>query len=337
MHVKMPSIRVFLLLFVLGHPLVKSEMKKKVSIDEALGSRYKFDLFENFDGTKEVYLKEDVVIKKLLNIKTKLLECQNKLKNFIGAFKRDREDILPDLRRVLNNGFKNQLENSVALKEMTKEYPTKNDYNGAIKGMVVLHFSYYYNVTKAVEEGKISYVKRINWFREYKEFESYEKLSILDVEQFAIATLDDGNYALSIEFVRSILKLLPQIKKSDYKIHKNLKGMSKRINKMKENLIRLNNGYLEKHQTFIKNNFRTLTYMVDKQLMRKKKQPKFIEDYSVYRAQFDDNSNRRGSEWFAMNVCQNGKWMTPQLNLRYYCQYLHHGNPYLKLGPFKEG
>ena len=110
----MPSTRVFLLLYVLGHPLVKSEMKTEVSVDEALGSRYKFDLFENFDGTKEVYLKEDVVLKKLLNIKTKLLECQNKLKNFIGTFKRDREDILPDLRRVINNGFQNQIENSVA-------------------------------------------------------------------------------------------------------------------------------------------------------------------------------------------------------------------------------
>ena len=31
---------------------------KKVTIDEELGSRYQLDLFENVDGSKQVYLQE---------------------------------------------------------------------------------------------------------------------------------------------------------------------------------------------------------------------------------------------------------------------------------------
>ena len=203
--------------------------------------------------------------------------------------------------------------------------------------MTVLYYAYNFNIAKAFE-GKLSYITHQ---QEKKEFQAYEKLSIMDLEQFAIMCFDNGDYALSIEFVKNILKLLPQLRASDFKNFKEARGLSKRVNIMKENLIKLNNGYLEKHQTFVNNNYRVLTYMVDKKLNRKKKQPEYIENQTIYDPKWDLENNR-GPEWLFMQTCQLGRTelgklnMPLQLQLVYKCHYLHHKNPYLKLGPFKE-
>ena len=107
-----------------------------------------------------------------------------------------------------------------------------------------------------------------------KEFQAYERLRLVDIEQFAEASFNRGDYAISIDFVRNIYRLLPHTKEENYK--------TKRIKILKQNLIKLNNGYLEKHQKFMNKNYRVLTYMVDKNLRRKKKQPYFIENEDIY-------------------------------------------------------
>ena len=58
-----------------------------------------------------------------------------------------------------------------------------------------------------------------------------------------------------------------------------------------------------------------------------------------------------GEEWLTMNTCQLGKWLPSEVqipgvepisnsesinSIEKLCRYLHHKNPYLKLGPFKE-
>ena len=65
--------------------LKKSTVSGKISIDEQLGTRYQFNMFENFEGTKEVYLQEEKVINKILNFKTRILELRTQLKSFTGG------------------------------------------------------------------------------------------------------------------------------------------------------------------------------------------------------------------------------------------------------------
>ena len=55
-------------------------------------------------------------------------------------------------------------------------------------------------------------------------------------------------------------------------------GISKKMQKLKRILIRLNNGYLTKHQIFIKDTSRTLPYLVNNKLKPKKKQPEFVKN-----------------------------------------------------------
>ena len=238
---------------------------------------------------------------------------------------------MEDLRHVTSNCFKNQIKHSEELSRMTHDYPTTQDIIGAIKGVVALYYAYKFNVIKAVE-GKLNYITHQG---ENKNFQAYEKLSIVDLEQFAQTCFDKGDYALSIEFVRNILTLLPKLKESDNKFSKDWNEMSKRVNLMKENLIKLNNGYLEKHQKIISKNYIVLPYLVDKKLRKKKKQPIFIENETFTTNLGVECDNRSEREF--MESCQLDILGTmSQKHIGYLCRYLHHNNPYLKLGPFKE-
>ena len=79
--------------------------------------------------------------------------------------------------------------------------------------------------------------------------------------------------------------------------------------------------------------------MVDENLNRSmKKQLKFNVNQDIHSAIFDyDNV---ALEWMWTRTCQNGKWLKPShttvKQLMSPCRLLHHQNPYLKLGPFKE-
>ena len=233
---------------------------------------------------------------------------------------------MEDIRKVTFNCLKNQIKNSEELSRMTDEYPSTKDMIGAIKGVIALYYAYKFSINKAVE-GKLHYITHQG---DKKQFQAYEKLSIIDLEQFAQTCFDKGDYALSIEFVRNILILLPKLKES-----KVLNGLSKRINNMKENLIKLNNGYLEKHQTFISKNYIVLPYFVDKKLRKKKKQPIFI-DNETFNTNLGVECDNRSEREF-MESCQlDILGMMSQKHKGYLCRYLHHNNPYLKLGPFKE-
>ena len=77
------QIKIIILLFCLL--LKKSIVNGKISIDEQLGVRYQFNMFENFEGTKEVYLQEEKVINKILDFKTRILELRTKLKTLAGG------------------------------------------------------------------------------------------------------------------------------------------------------------------------------------------------------------------------------------------------------------
>ena len=103
MHLK--SVLLYIYMFYLSFAI-------SASIDEELGNKYKFDLFENFDGTKEVYMEEAKVVRKLMNIKTKILESKDELEKFLETFKQENEHVFKDLREVISNCLRNQNEYS---------------------------------------------------------------------------------------------------------------------------------------------------------------------------------------------------------------------------------
>ena len=168
-------------------------------------------------------------------------------------------------------------------------------------------------------------------------FQAYEKLNLMDIIMLADRALEVKDYALGIDLTRNIISMFPNYFHGSNNQQRNL--LSDRMQRMKKNLMKANNRHIEKEHSFIGLRHRTLTYMVDKNLNKKKKQLKFKVNQDIQSAILDfDNV---ALEWMWTRTCQNGKWLkpshTPIINqLMAPCRLLHHKNPYLKLGPFKE-
>ena len=306
------------------------EMSKR-SIDEELATKFHFKLFENFNGCKGLYIQEKEVIKKLMKVKQKLVEAQIILRRILkdGPKKeRTKRETLSHLTRNISSTHNDLIELSEV---KTNEYPIGSDMIGSVKAMFTLHNSYYFNMTDAVYNGKLSFQDHHG---RQKVYQAYEKLNLHDVIMLADKANRNRDYALAIDLTREVIPMLKQEGISK----KGNKELFKHIDWMKKNLIKLNNGYLEKEHAFIGKGHRTLTYVVNKHLKRKKEQPIFIANKSVYKVNPDSDITL---EWMWLRTCQIGKWLTNSYypgmeQLQKPCRLLHHQNPYLKVGPFKE-
>ena len=249
-------------------------------------------------------------------LKANLLKAQTTISDFIENSKLHFKEPLTHYQKHQLHKLKqnieyyknNQQKNQNEFQKLTLEFPITDDFIGASKGMVVLNYAYDFNVTKGVHEGKLSY---INNKGQKEEFQAYEKLTIIDIEQLAKTAFAKKDYEIAITMTRSILEILSK------KSVKEQKEGKKRIKQLTENLIKLNNGYLEKHQTFIGKTYRTSAYMVDKKLKPKRKQPKFIENNQIYKTNYDAAIAK---EWVFMKTCQYGKWLNSHLNVNHFCR-----------------
>ena len=102
----------------------------------------------------------------------------------------------------------------------------------------------------------------------------------------------------------------------------------------------MNNGYLTKWQIRAQKDFLVLPYLVDDNLNKKKKQPGFVNQTELIHPyllqQGGDGAHNIKVDYFA-EICRRGQIMPRIIPFKALkCRFLHHSNPYLKLGPFKE-
>lgn len=74
-------------------------------------------------------------------------------------------------------------------------------------------------------------------------------------------------------------------------------------------------------------------YLVDDNLEKKKKQPKFIKENKHH---FTGTADKMVLEDYFAKVCRDGFMFWKRIKIGLKCRFLHHNDPYLKLGPFKE-
>ena len=176
----------------------------------------------------------NLLIEKKKKIKTCREEIVQKLKI---------QENLLNLKQDISETKTNFWQTAQANVENSKEFPMHDDVLGAVKGMVVLYYSYNYNITDMVLNGVLSYVDHLDIQRRLP---AYEKFDFVDLENCANMAIDSQDYAIAIDFTRSIYELMPKVK-----ITFDKKVFLKRIKKIKNDLIKLNNGYLEKRQIFV--------------------------------------------------------------------------------------
>ena len=111
------------------------------------------------------------------------------------------------------------------------------------------------------------------------------------------------------------------------------------LKKYTKTFMESNNHILKSRKTTVGEDFRVLPYIVDENLERSKKQPKFVKKLGPYvRDKLDVNEyveSERKDESDRM-ICRGsltGAMVEEQGPQR--CYFLHHNDPYLRLGPFK--
>ena len=108
----------------------------------------------------------------------------------------------------------------------------------------------------------------------------------------------------------------------------------KNLHTQRKNLVRLNNGYLNKNKIHIDRGYVIKPFLIDDDLEKKKKQPKFVKNMIMTK---EIKMEEFYSDDSFMKTCQKGQMIERIVKSKEpECRFLHHMNPYLKLGPFKE-
>ena len=137
-------------------------------------------------------------------------------------------------------------------------------------------------------------------------------------------------YANAIELTREMIEIQPQYSEDV--------ELTKRIEHLKSVLVEMNNRCLNKGKSILGNKSYLLPYMVEEDLSIKKGQPDYVRNGKVLNYHYDTYDKVRKQEWRFIQACKYGKWYPKPFkgNLNLNCRFLHHQNPYLKVGPFKE-
>ena len=108
--------------------------------------------------------------------------------------------------------------------------------------------------------------------------------------------------------------------------------MKQRMETLRKNLVHLNNQHLIKWGKMLGKNYKVLPYLVDKKLHPKANQPPELMT-SVHKIEI---RNDYQTDFCFKQVCRNAAFtrLPDRANLPK-CGYLHHFDPYLRLGPFK--
>ena len=95
------------------------------SLDEQLGSKYQFDLFENEDGCKSVYKSEKIFVEKLFEMRENLDIIKIKIQQF-----RQLQKFQNGIKKYVEGFFHNQTKTMQDINKKTNEFPSLRDDPG---------------------------------------------------------------------------------------------------------------------------------------------------------------------------------------------------------------
>ena len=298
--------------------------------------------FEHHELSKETFQNEQKLVVALRKLRTMLDNRRQLIKKFTGSLrgrnKHSSSNIgdvidpitafttlkrssahLPRLRSNFREGLSGLSAIATTANETTIDFPTRDDYNGAVKGLVMLYETYGMDLD-ATTEGKIAYIT--SQFL-YKEFQGREKLQVDDLYEMSSKAMSQLLFDVGIDYLRAAFNLAEKKKPTD--------TMMKKLKTLRKNLVHLNNQHLYKWQKMLGVNYKCLPYLVDDNLNYKETPEGLMEN--IHRIEIINEYQR---DFCFKQVCKGGAFtrQPDTVNLPK-CGYLHHFDPYLRLGPFK--
>ena len=300
--------------------LLKAQTKEEIE-----NNPNTFHMFENFDLTKNVYINETKIVKHLLEIKRRLQARKEVIEKFMDSQEKNYQKLHKSFLKLHENPWKME-----KIQILTGDFPDERmstDYIGSCQAIIKLQFAYQMNLTELSENGRIQY---LNSDGQIINFDSFERLNTIDFANLGEIAKKHKLYDISIDFTKEGIRLY---KVKDEGLRNMGEDMHEKLIKQRKNLIQLNNVYLEKRRNIVGKDFQIKPYFVDKNLSQRKKQPNFEKFWRENEAWDTDMP----ADYEFMQVCQKGQNFPKRVKTRELkSRYLHHQNPYLKLGPFKE-
>ena len=217
---------------------------KSQTIDEINNNPYNYHMFENFEMCKEVYKMESLELVPKIQLIRNTLEQR---KDLIGKYLKSKKEIF--IKNLLKES---RVWEQDKLEEAKIHFPTDQDYEGALSGMVRLVRTYQVNLTVLSDNGIVQYQGTTT---NQKSFNSYERLSAIDFLALAIKAQRFKMFDVAIEFSREILRLLPKETGSIMVPH----SIRESFDKMRRDLATLNNRYLMKTKVIAGDKSTTIT------------------------------------------------------------------------------
>ena len=158
------------------------------------------------------------------------------------------------------------------------------DWDGASGGLAKLLISYQVNFKKLSQNQTIEYLDENNFKRS---FQCYESINSMDYGTFAQKSMTRQHYGQAVQFLKEAFRIIPL----DDPVRKPKEIQLKTLTKMRKDLVQLNNGYLQKRQTYADDKISVLPYLINDKLSKKKKQPDFIKHPKTLEGKNSSNSN----------------------------------------------
>ena len=329
--------RYYLLLFWIlscGHGLFLQQpeeglggSKTFVNYDET--NPWAFHIFENFEGLRKLFLAEFSNLENLRRIKVELEKHRESIARISET-----SNILSEMTKLQHTkeSALNDIENDTA------NFPDKVDFEGSLNALLVLYSTYKFDL-KEFFNGKISMPQYAATGNPVV-LEARHSLQPLDFVHLIRQAYKKQWYDNAIELMQVFNSAIDK-KNNDTvtSIKMPSKETLKSMKTMQKNLVKLNNQYLVQKRTLAGPTFRITPYYYDKKLQATD-YPKSM--YDGRPVKFSDMKSDHGKTQYFLSTCNGFRASSMQFQVseshghfEQYCGYLHHFDPYLKLGPFK--
>jgi len=214
------------------------------------------------------------------------------------------------------------------------------DFYKALNAIVVMIHSYELDI----ERFRYGFIEAKN-IRNSEPIKAIKKLSSIDLVVIAKRADEFGYLGTAANIVKSALNA----QKNEEHSEKG-KQFKKSLLKLKSDILTKHNGYLEKSKSVVTDKYVFTPYMLDGNLERRKKQPKFVTSKKLIDTEqiIPAISNDAGAFFKTDSMLKscggierknipslgNGIHSPSEGNI-HQCRLVHHKDPFTKLGPFK--
>ncbi len=315
------------------------------------GQKYEYGLFENFVRTKAIFREEVRFERALRRLKGDLAERKEEAERWLGAAGGGGGGL--DGPNVTSSALSLSL-----LSSSSSSFPSAEEKAivGALTGMLVLRDTYDLHV-RHLSAGR---VVREGVAGEVEGGETYglgqgrvDGFGLLDLSEMANVAFERKWYDTAVLCLREAERLISEgdsivvFADSEEKQENLFREYLAKLRRLKKNLVLTHNKMLRTRRDSFGEDYKVLPYVIDEEtLARSKKQPKFVRGLANFvrdesnlmdwgESERKDEADRRICRGQLVGEMVRVQLRDPRGSGGQRCLLLHHGNPFLRLGPFK--